>query len=431
MSGLISGIVSGSIAEELALAAGDRLVSINGEAVGDIIDYDFLSADEYLQLEICKADGTIWNYDVEKDCDEDLGMVFSADVFDRIRTCANHCLFCFIDQLQPDPRPSLLVKDDDYRMSFLEGNFITATNLREDDYQRIARLRLSPLYISVHAVDADLRKKLLGFKKDAAIMPVLHRLIDCGCELHTQIVLCPDINDGAALDRTISELSALYPAVASAAVVPVGLTRFQSNPDLRLFSREEAAALIAQIEQHQAACRQRFGDDFVYVADELYIKAGLSFPAAEHYGQFPQIENGIGMAALFLQQWAEEAKQLPAEYFCPKTAILTGVNGAAVLTKVMVDLSCVRGLNIDMKEVANTFYGETVTATGLLTGTCLLNAVQPGEYQSILIADNMLKFDSELFLDNITVEELATKLQTEIVVVGAHAHCLFSAIFGG
>ncbi len=425
MSGLISGIVPQSIAEELELQAGDLLLSINGMPVTDIIDYDFLTADEYLELEIKLVAGETVIFEVEKDFDEPLGLIFAADVFDGIKSCANHCLFCFIDQQQPAPRDSLLLKDDDYRMSFLEGNFITATNLRPQDYQRIQSMRLSPLYISVHATDPKLRKELLGFKKDAAILPILQKLIGYGCELHTQIVLCPDINDGAVLAKTIADLRALHPGVRSAAVVPVGLTRFQTNPRLRLFAQEEAASLLRYLEGVQQECLAQYGDPFVFPADELYVKAGLPFPDAALYGDFAQIENGIGMAALFLADWQKVGQTLPKSLpLSKKTAILTGVNGAAVLRPALEEWIAASSGMLELIVAENSFYGPTVTATGLLTGSCLCKAVAPGQYQRVLIPENMLKFDSQLFLDDMTVAQVAQALQAEVLVVPTTATAL-------
>ena len=284
------------MAEEIGLEPGDVLLSINGQPVRDLIDYNYHSEDEFLELEVKRRDGEIWNCEVEKYADEELGLMFEANVFDRVRTCRNHCIFCFVDQLQPHPRSSLKIKDDDYRMSFMEGSFITCTNLTEEDYRRIGELKLSPLYISVHTVDPVLRGRLLGRRKPTEILLTLQRLISMGVKIHAQIVLCPDINDGAALAQTIDSLYALHPGVQTLAVVPVGLTKYQKNPDLRLFTPEEAAALIDDIEARQRRYIKECGQAFVYAADELYVKAGRSFPPLELYGELPQIENGVGMA---------------------------------------------------------------------------------------------------------------------------------------
>lgn len=431
MAGLIGAVLAHSIAEELELSAGDSVLAVNGQPVEDLIDYDFLCAGETeLTLLVAKADGETWEIELEKEPDEDLGLVFTASVFDRIRPCRNHCLFCFIDQLQPQPRPSLLVKDDDYRMSFLEGNFITGTNLREQDFERIERLRLSPLYVSVHTTDEALRTRMLGCHKAVPALPLLRRLIACGAKLHTQIVLCPDINDGVYLERTLADLAALFPAVASIAVVPLGLTRYQTNPQLRLYTPQEARQLLAWLAERQAEFRSRFGTSLVFAADELYVKAGLPFPQAGHYENFDQIENGVGMAAHFLQGWQKLRPQLPRGLSLPRTALVTGVNGYAVMQELMADLRAAAGPAVELLRLENRFYGPPTTATGLLTGTCLLAGLPVGQYDRYLIPDNMLKFGEELFLDDLTVTQVAERLKTPITVVENNAAGLFTALFG-
>ena len=440
MGGKIAGIVPVSIAEEIGIEPGDTLVAINDNPVNDLIDYNYYEDGEYLELTIEKANGELWLCSVDKYEDEQIGLIFAANVFDRIRSCANHCLFCFIDQLQPNPRPSLLLKDDDYRMSFMEGNFITCTNLREEDYQRIAQMRLSPLYISVHTVDPLLRQQMLGRKKPAEILLTLQRLISMGCRLHTQIVLCPDINDGEHLEKTLDSLANLAldsnrlletpeGGVLSIAVVPVGITKYQRNPQLRLFTPEEAGQLIDDIETRQEQYLQKLGSRLVFAADELYIKAGRPFPPADHYEDFAQIENGVGMAALFLKRWQDIKDQVPQHPVAAGTAVATGTNGAAVIRDIINEINQRSGSDITLVEVPNIFYGPTVTATGLITGTCLLHAIDKGQYQRLLIPSNMLKFDEDIFLDDMTVSQLSDKLETPIDIVGPHPADLLKALF--
>ena len=435
MGGQISLVMAGSIAEELGIKPGDILQAINGDPVKDLIDFNFWEAGEELELTIEKPGGEIWIYQVEKDYDEPLGISFTASVFNGIRRCHNRCIFCFEEQLQPNPRPSLHAKDDDYRMSFLEGNFITCTNLKEEDYQRIGQLHLSPLYVSVHTVDPQLRQEMLGIKKSAAIVPVLQRLTDMGCLLHTQIVLCPGFNDGAKLQETMDVLSSLYPrdytcgGVISAAVVPVGLTKFQKNPAMRLFTPSEAGSVLDMIEDKQRQCRSMFGSSFVFPADELYVKAERPFPDAEVYEDFPQLENGIGMAALFRQEYQLCKDNIPAAPPKEKLAIITGVNGRAALAPCIRDLNLRCGGDIKLLAVKNSFYGPTVTATGLLTGSCLLNALTPGSYDRLLLPANMLKFDEDIFLDDLTLAEVSQKLQMPITVADCSPQAMIDAIF--
>lgn len=441
MGGKIAGIVPGSIAEEIGIEPGDTLVAINDNPINDLIDYNYYEDGEYLELTIEKANGELWLCSVDKYEDEQIGLIFTANVFDRIRSCANHCLFCFIDQLQPRPRPSLLLKDDDYRMSFMEGNFITCTNLREEDYQRIAKMKLSPLYISVHTVDPLLRQKMLGRKKPAEILLTLQRLISMGCRLHTQIVLCPGINDGEHLARTLDSLANLAldtrrsletpeGGVLSIAVVPVGITKYQTNPQLRLFTPQEAGKLIDDIEARQELYRQKVGSRLVFAADELYVKAGRPFPPAANYEDFAQIENGVGMAALYLKRWQDIRASIPHTPAAAGTAVATGTNGAAVISSVITEINRLSGSDIKLVTVPNTFYGETVTATGLITGTCILNAIAQKQYQRLLIPSNMLKFDEDIFLDDMTVGELESKLEIPIEIVGPQPADLVKALFG-
>lgn len=430
MAGVISAVAPRSIAAELDLAPGDKLLCVNGQPVQDIIDYDFLLADEEaLTLLIEKTNGETWELEIEKEAEEELGISFAANVFDGIRPCRNHCIFCFIDQLQPAPRRSLLLKDDDYRMSFLEGNFITGTNLREADLARIAALRLTPLYVSVHSTDEDVRALMLGCKKPAPILPLLRRLIDTGAQIHTQIVLCPEINDGALLQQTVADLAALYPGVASIAVVPVGLTRFQPNPRLRLYSRQEAADLLDTVTAWQRDFQARYGTSLVFAADELYVKAARPFPPAAHYENFDQIENGVGLASRFLAEWQECRSSLPAPTQLPKTGIVTGVTGWAVLQELEADLQRLSQGQVEIIRVENSFYGPLTTATGLLTGSCLQEALPRGVYSRLLIPTTMLKFDEAIFLDDCTLPELEQALQTPVQAVPPQAAALLQALF--
>ena len=429
MGGKIQGVLPDSVAQELGLEVGDELLSINGEAVRDLIDYNYHSEDEYLELEIRKANGEIWSCQVDKYAEEELGLEFTANVFDRIRPCANHCVFCFIDQLQPQPRPSLLLKDDDYRMSFMEGSFITCTNMREEDYRRISELHLSPLYISVHTVDPRLRGEMLGRSQPTEILLTLQRLISMGCTIQAQIVLCPGLNDGAALAQTLDALYALHPGVETVAVVPVGLTKYQKNPALRLFTPEEAAAIIDDIQERQARYLAEGGRAFVFAADELYVKAGRAFPPAGLYEDFVQIENGVGMAAHFLAQWQEVRPHIPQRPAPAGTAILTGRSGAAVLRPLVEELNRLSHSQVRLVEVENHFYGPSVTASGLLTGSDLCRAVAPGSCQRLLITTQMLKFDQDIFLDDMTAREAEERLGGELVLVLPDAESLLAAIF--
>lgn len=417
MAGIIDEVLPGSIGQELAIMPRDQLLAINGQELEDIIDYRFLSAASQLELEIEKPNGQIWVCQVEKDEDEDLGLVFKADVFDQIRPCRNHCLFCFIDQLPAKPRPSLLIKDDDYRMSFLEGNFITGTNLKPKDLERIIRLGLSPLYISIHATDPFLRGRLLG-RKEAPVLPLLRQLLGAGIELHGQIVICPGLNDGPALTATLNDLAGLKPGLASLALVPLGLTSYQKNPELRLFSSEEARHLLAALWPLQNKYLGETGSAWLYLADEFYLLAGEPLPAAEHYQDFPQLENGVGLSAYFSKQWREKSQNLPSSLKAKRQiGLITGRAGEKVIAPLLKDLQDIKNLQVNLYSIENTFFGKTVTVSGLLTGACLITGLAGQNLPpEILLPSAMLKFNEDIFLDGMTVSQLEAALGVRIKV---------------
>jgi putative radical SAM enzyme (TIGR03279 family) len=441
MGGKIAAVIDGSIAEEIGIEPGDILLAINDNEICDLIDYNYYEDEEYLELTVAKPDGETWLCEVEKYPEESLGLVFEAAVFDGIRPCANHCLFCFVDQLQPQPRTSLLVKDDDYRLSFLEGNFITCTNLLEDDYQRIGELRLSPLYVSVHTVDPLLRQRLLGCKKPAEILLTLQRLIAMGCRIHTQIVLCPGINDGDKLKESLDSLVSLAlprggnrelsPAggLLSIAVVPVGLTRFQHHPELRPLSAAEAAAILDEIESRQQKYLDLLGSRLVFAADEFYLKAGRPFPAAATYEDYPQLENGVGLAAQFLERWQKVRGSVPQRPLPRTIAIVSGVNGATVLRPLVDEIRQISGSDLTLITVPNSFYGAQVTVSGLLTGSCIIDAVASGRYQQLILPSTMLKHGEDIFLDDMTTGELAATLKTTVTVCEPEPAALLQALF--
>jgi putative radical SAM enzyme (TIGR03279 family) len=434
MAGLITEVVAGSIGAELQIAPGDELLTINGNPLEDIIDYRYhVSEEEELVLEVRKPNGQIWQYEIEKDINEDIGLGFTANVFDGIRFCHNHCLFCFMDQLQPNPRPSLKIKDDDYRMSFLAGNYITCINLTENDFARIGRLRLSPLYISVHSTNPYLRSRLMGNSRATNIMEQLDRLYQMRITFHTQIVLCPGMNDGEELKSTIKDLVTFYNegyGLASIAVVPVGLTKYQKNHELRLYTPEEAGEIIDFIDIQGEEFRYRFGKRLLFAADEFYLRAGRNLPDIDFYEDFSQTENGVGMARLFLSQWQSVKANITPNRIMPSTGIVTGLSGAIVFNEIMKDLAEYRGMQVKLLPVANTFYGENVTVVGLLTGSCLVEALK-GKHNCgrLLIPATMLKFDEEIFLDGMTLNEVREQLGTEIIVVPANGVELYRALF--
>ncbi|MBQ3727803.1 MAG: DUF512 domain-containing protein [Selenomonadaceae bacterium] len=398
LEGLITKIEAGSIAEELELVAGDKILQVNGKTPTDIIDLSFLLAEEEIELLVEHADGEREIIAFEKDVDEELGAEFESAVFDGVRCCKNHCVFCFVDMIAPNMRKTLSIKDDDYRLSFLFGNFITLTNLTARDFRRIKNFHLSPLFVSVHSMNPELRAKILRTPLGAKIQTQLDELERAGVEYHTQVVLCKDLNDGAELEYTIAEIFKRVPHALSLAIVPVGVTRHRRDKfPLKQFDKESAAKVIAQVEKFQWKARKEFGRTFVYLGDEFYFLAEKNFPPVEHYDDFPQIENGIGMTRNFIEEFgADEIKIADA-----KIDVVSGTSFAKILERLTADKP-----NVRIVPVENKFFGARVNVSGLLTGGDIIAALRGGERDLILIPATALKAGEEKFLDDVTVDDL-------------------------
>jgi putative radical SAM enzyme (TIGR03279 family) len=413
----ISGVLPGSIAEEVGFSAGDRLAKVNGQPLRDLIDYQFLCADEFLTLEVLDARGKPHRVEIEKDYDEDLGLEFSTALFDGLMQCNNACPFCFIDQQPPGKRASLYFKDDDYRLSFLYGSYLTLTNLSQREWDRIERLRLSPLYVSVHATTAQVRERLLQNRRAGQILEQLAWFQDRRLQIHAQVVLCPGINDGLQLDQTIRDLAAFHggdtPAVLSVAVVPVGLTKFRppSADPLRPVSPAEAQVVIAQVQTLQAEFQQAYQSTFVWLADEWYLIAGLDLPDSASYEDYPQLGNGVGSIRRFIDEFHTEIADCT-----PPTlnATYTWVVGNAVekaFQPIVDRLNQFPGLTIHLVPIASAYWGQTMTVTGLLTGQDLSQNLRNRSLgDGILIPSVMLKHDEAKFLDDMTIAELEAEL---------------------
>lgn len=421
---LITAVVPDSIAAEIGFEVGDRLVTINGERPRDLIDYQFLCADEVLELEVLDKAGKTHQVEIEKDYDEDLGLEFETALFDGLIQCNNRCPFCFIDQQPAGMRQTLYFKDDDYRLSFLYGSYLTLTNLSAKEWERIERLRLSPLYVSVHATNPAVRSRLLKNPRAGDILQQLRWFRDRRLQIHAQVVLCPGINDGEILTQTLLDLSQFYPgevpAVASVAVVPVGLTRFRPEADeLVPVAPEKAQAVIAQVQELQAKFQQKFGSTFAWLADEWFLIAGQELPPESHYEEYPQIGNGVGSIRQFLKQFRTAAKRLPQKIDPPRR--LVWVVGNAVekaFQPILQRLNQVEALTVNMVALSSHYWGQTLTVTGLLTGQDLLQALQGKDLgDGILLPSLMLKHHDTLFLDDMSVEALAEQLNTKIFPV--------------
>jgi len=415
---IISDVLPGSPAERVGLSKGDVLLSINGELVIDLVDYEHLTASERLTLEIQKCDGACELIELEKDDYEPLGLSFATSLMDKMRTCKNHCVFCFIDQMPKGGRSSLHVKDDDWRMSFVMGNYVTLTNLDDRELDRVIRRRVSPLYVSLHASDPNVRRTMMKNPHAGDIVPQLKRLAEAGLQFHLQIVLCPGMNDGDVLRRSIDDMLALYPHAQSLAVVPVGLTKHREGlTPLRVFARKEAGALIDEIEMLQQNLLQQIGTRFVFLADEWYTLCGRSLPAYDDYEGFPQIENGVGLLRLFegeMQYALEEREPLKK----PKRFLMAGGTSAHDFFAESYKQLLPYGITIDTRAIKNHFFGESVTVGGLVTGGDLVDQLKGEAFgRALLIPRAMLKADEELFLDGMRLSDAEKALGTRIIPV--------------
>ncbi|MDH6057211.1 TIGR03279 family radical SAM protein [Umezakia ovalisporum] len=421
----ITKVLPDSIAAEIGFEPGDAIVAINGTKPRDLIDYQFLCADEFLELEVLDTAGKTHHIEIEKDYDEDLGLEFATALFDALIQCNNRCPFCFIDQQPPGKRFSLYLKDDDYRLSFLYGSYLTLTNLSAREWERIEQMRLSPLFVSIHATEPEIRIRLLKNQRAGQILQQIKWFQDRRLQIHAQVVLCPGINDGQHLEQTLKDLASFHcgevPAVASVAVVPVGLTRFRPQEDeLIPVTREKAQEVISQVKTISQEFRQKFGSGFAWLADEWFLIAGEELPGEAEYEEYPQIDNGVGSIRLFIKQFTSIASELlPAKLNYPKK--LTWVVGNAVekaFQPIVQRLNVVAGLQVNMEALYSDYWGQNITVTGLITGHDLLFHLQGKDLgDGILLPKVMLKHGELVFLDDMSVAEVAQKLKTEIFPV--------------
>lgn len=419
MKHLIKDIVPGSIAEEMEIEPGDYLVSINDEEIKDILDYKFQIFDEYITIVIEKKNGEEWDLEIEKEANEDLGIVFPEQLIEKPRSCANKCIFCFMDQLPDKVRDTLVFKDDDFRLSFITGNYVTLTNSGYKDLDRIIRYHLSPINISVHATDPEVRSMMLNNKTAYKVMEYIKYLTEHDIKINAQIVLCPNINDGKVLDKTIKELSEFAPNLQCIAIVPVGLTKYrQGLYPLTVFDKAGASRTIDQINKWQAKFREKYGFNLVYLADEFYVKAEREIPDFKDYDDFPQLGDGIGMLAYFKKNFESYLKRFKPKKVNKVVSIATGKIAYGFMRARMDELEKkFEGLKINLYPIENTFFGPEITVTGLITGGDLINQLKDkelGEY--LILCGDMLKDDADIFLDDVTLEEVAQKLNVKIKV---------------
>ncbi|GAA0231445.1 DUF512 domain-containing protein [Metaclostridioides mangenotii] len=417
---IINKVSKGSIAEELDIEVGDLLVSINEQPIRDIIEYRFLLSDEYLEVEIENKYGELYLYEIEKDYDEDLGIEFSNPIIDMAKSCRNKCMFCFVDQLPEGMRETLYFKDDDSRLSFLQGNFVTLTNMSDDDIENIIKYRISPINISVHTTNPELRQKMISNKFAGKVYGIMKKLAEAEITMNCQVVLCPGVNDGEELRRTVYDLIELYPYVNSIAVVPVGITKYRDNlPNLEIFYKYNAKTTIDQIHKIQEDLLEKVGTRFVFLSDEFYVLADRDLLDYDDYEGFLQFEDGVGMIKKMGTEIRQYLDSLPSNKPVEKRkiSIATG-HSAYKFMREMSNLVMKKYSNIEIKvyEIKNKFWGETITVSGLITAKDIVEQLKGEDIGEVLyITRSMLKADEEIFLDNITLEELQDIMKIKII----------------
>lgn len=431
---IINKVIENSIGEELGIEKGDALISVNGSPIEDIIDYFFMITDEYIEIEIEKPDGEIWMFEIDKDFDEELGLEFFNPILDKAKSCKNKCIFCFIDQLPENMRETLYFKDDDSRLSFLQGNFITLTNLSEKDINRIIKYNISPINVSIHTTNPDLRVKMLGNRFAGNILEILKNFSENRIDINGQIVLCPGVNDGEELERTISELSSLYPSVNSVAAVPIGITKYREGLfQVSTYTKDKARKVIDIVEKWQHTLMDEIGSRFIYLSDEFYIIAERDLPSEEKYDGYIQIENGVGLLTKLITEINMEIKLGEIKKHREKREISFATGSSAyIFIKEIADklMELDENLLINVYQINNDFFGHTITVSGLITGQDLINQLKGKSLgDSLYISKSMLKADEDIFLDDYTLDEVQNKLGVTIMPLESNGKDFIKNIF--
>lgn len=431
---IIYKVLPGSIAEELEVEPGDVLVSVNDHAIEDIFDYHYYTNEEYLTVVIRKPNGEEWELEIEKEYEDDLGIEFENGLMDDYKSCHNKCIFCFIDQMPKGMRDTLYFKDDDSRLSFLQGNYVTLTNMKEHDMDRIIEYKLGPINISVQTMNPKLRCKMLNNRFAGEALKKMDRLYEARIPMNGQIVLCKGVNDGAELERSIQELMKYMPVMESVSVVPVGLSKYRDGLyPLEPFEKKDACEVIDMIEKYQKECMAQWNTHFIHASDEWYLLAERELPAEENYDGYIQLENGVGMLRLLQDEFSEALEQLETvevtreEYH---VTIATGLLAAPTLQELSRQFSKkFPQAKIEVVPIQNNFFGERITVSGLLTGQDLIAQLKDRELgEKLLLPCNLLRSGEEVFLDDITLDELKKTLQVPIDIVKSSGQDLVSCL---
>ena len=436
MSQRIAGVFPGSLAARSGIKSGETLISINRTPVLDLVDYQFLTARPSLEMLLEDETGAQRTVHIHKRTEDSLGLTLESSLMSCPKTCANHCMFCFIEQMPPGMRPSLYVRDDDWRLSLMAGNFVTLTNLPKAEMDRMIERKASPIYVSVQTTNGELRKKMLSHVHADRIMEHLKRFADNGMSFHCQVVLCPGINDGPELDRTLCDLASLAPHALTVALVPVGLTRYREHLyPLRPYTKEEALTVVRQAEAFQKEMLKRHGTRFVFPSDEFYQIAGLEIPEADTYEDFPQFENGVGLLARLRDEF-REAYQLARRFdpdgkeIVPRRVVMATGTSVAPFMQALLNECPIPGVQIAIHPIVNRFFGETVTVSGLITGQDLVAQLKGVEADEILITESMLREGEDVFLDDMTLQEAQEALGIRIHPVPDDGADLLDALRG-
>lgn len=429
----IKAVVPGSIAEELGVESGDKLLSVNGNIVEDVFDYHYLIHDEEVVLLIEKPDGEEWELQIEKDYDDDLGIEFEQGLMDEYRSCRNHCMFCFIDQMPKGMRETLYFKDDDSRLSFLQGNYVTLTNMSDHDIDRILKYHLEPINISIHTMNPELRCKMLHNRFAGEALKKMDRLFHGQIQMNGQIVLCKGINDGEELERSIQEMSRYLPYLQSVSVVPVGLTKYREGLyPLMPFSKEDAKAVLETIHRWQNMLYEKYGTHFIHAGDEWYLLAEEELPEEERYDGYLQLENGVGMLRLLEEEFAEAYEKLAGDNIRREVSIATGYLAYPSIDRMAQRLEekCT-GTKIHVYPIRNDFFGERITVSGLITGQDLIHQLRGKVLgERLLLPCNMFRSEEDIFLDDVTLTEVQETLQVSADIVKSSGQDLIEAVTG-